>query len=293
MRIFDGHCDTLLKIYKKEPYDFSFEAAKTCNSFIQTFAYYHEEGAPFEFSQALEYFKNYIAEYTHARVIYTNFQMKKIIHDGGFGVLFALENCSALEDDIYNLLYLYNLGVRSITLTWNYENSFAHGALCSKGGLTRKGEELILLAEKLGILIDLSHLNRQSFFDVINFGHGKLYCSHSSCDALCSNPRNLTDKQIRALYLRGGIICVCPNPLFITSTPDADISDYALHLRHILDLTDGKGAAIGTDTDGTEYTCKHLKNTADLINLPEKLSSLGFENYEIQNIFLCNFDSFL
>ncbi len=293
MRIFDGHCDTLLKIFERCPYDFSFKIADNCESFIQTFAYYHEEGAPFELSQALDFFKNYIQKNSRAQVIYTDFQMHKIIQKGGFGALLALENCGALKEDIYNLLYLYNLGVRSITLTWNYENAFAHGALCSKGGLTKKGEALILLAEKLGILIDLSHLNRQSFFDVINFGHGKLYCSHSSCDAICPNPRNLTDEQIKALYLRGGIICVCPNPLFITGTPEANICDYALHLRHVLDLTDGKGVAIGTDTDGTEFTCNHLKTTADLLALPQKLSDLGFENYEIQNIFLCNFNSFL
>lgn len=275
------------------PHDFSFEEAQTCKSYIQTFAYYYEEGTDFDIVPALDFFKTHILENTRAEVIYTRFQMKKIMRSGGFGVLLALENCSALEEDIYNLLYLYNMGVRSITLTWNYENAFAHGALCSKGGLTNKGKELILLAEKLGILIDLSHLNRQSFFDVINFGHGKLYCSHSSCDALCPNPRNLTDEQIKALYSYGGIICVCPNPLFITGTPEAHISDYALHLRHVLDLTEGKGAAIGTDFDGTEFTCNHLKTTADLLALPQKLSCLGFKNYEIQNILLCNFDAFL
>ncbi len=291
MPLFDGHCDTILKLLENTTTDFSFSEAR--GGFIQTFAYYSEEKSPEKCINAINYFKNYIKDVTDFEIIYTNKQFHRIIRTGGCGAFLALENCGCLENDICSLLTLYNLGIRSIALTWNYENAFASGCSCNYGGLTDKGKDLILLAEKLGILIDLSHLNSKSFYDVINFGHGKVYCSHSSCHALCPHPRNLTDKQIKTLFEAGGIMCVCPNPLFLTGTKTASVSDFALHLKHAMNLTSGRGVAIGTDTDGTEFTALNLKTTADLLSLPGKLEAFGFNKFDIQNIFSFNFDAFL
>ena len=185
------------------------------------------------------------------------------------------------------------MGIRSITLTWNGSNAFAHGCMCPEGGLTKKGVDLISLAEKLGVLIDLSHLNRRSFYDVLNLEKGKVYASHSSSYAITPHPRNLTDGQICALYKRGGVVCACPNPPFITGGKRADFTDFSAHLRHISTLTDGLGAGIGTDTDGTQNYCNNLRTTADLLKFPLLLKTHGWENYEIQNIFSFNLGRFL
>ena len=128
---------------------------------------------------------------------------------------------------------------------------------------------------------------------MISFGHGKLFASHSSAYAINSHPRNLTDKQIKTLYECGGIICACPYPPFVNGTENACLDDFVRHLRHISRLTDGLGVALGSDTDGVKYSIPGLKTTADLIKFPEYLRQCDFGDYEIQNIFSCNFERFL
>ena len=291
MRICDAHCDTMKKMSQGMPYDFSFEDAASNDGFLQIFACFSEEdeNSPHQALYALQSFK----ENTEAEIIYTAKHALAVLKKGGFGAMLSLENCCCLGEDIENLYHFYNLGIRSITLTWNGENQFAHGSDCPAGGLTHKGRDLILLAEKLGVLIDLSHLNRQSFYDVISFGHGKLFASHSSSAAINPHPRNLTDRQIKTLYGCGGIICACPYPLFVNGKQHASPEEFIAHLRHISLLTDGLGVGLGSDTDGVKTTLTHLKTTSELINFPKYLKYCNFKNYEIQNIFSCNFEHFL
>jgi len=291
MRICDGHCDTMKKTVRGLSTDFSFEDASANDGFLQIFAYFSDDGenCPEEAIFTVQSFSTGIA----ADIVYTPGHALSILNNCGFGALLSLENCCCLGDDPDALYHFFNLGIRAISLTWNGENQFAHGALCTCGGLSQKGKDLILLAEKLGILIDVSHLNRQSFYDVIEFGHGKLFASHSSSYAINPHPRNLTDHQISALYHAGGIVCVCPYPIFINGSSSASKDEFAAHLRHISKLTDGAGVGIGTDTDGIKYTLSGLKTTKELLAFPEYLKQHDFDDYEIQNIFSCNFERFL
>ncbi len=295
MYIFDAHCDTMLKIYNGEPTDFSFDDAYSMGGFFQIFAYFSEECEKDDSLalQTLRSFTAYINNIKTAEIIYTPTQAKKVLEQGKTAVMLALENCSCLGDDPENLYKFYNMGIRSLTLTWNGDNAFAHGCMCKNGGLSKKGEGLVELAEKLGVLIDLSHLNFQSFEDVLRLGKGKVYASHSSAYDITPHPRNLTGSQITQLYRHGGVICACPNPPFITHEGKTGTDEFAAHIRHISLLTDGLGVGLGTDTDGIENHCKNLKTTADLVNLPLALEQSGMENYEIENFFSCNLGRFL
>ncbi|MDP4119022.1 MAG: membrane dipeptidase [Bacillota bacterium] len=296
MKICDAHCDTMLKISENIPYDFSFETASSLDGFIQIFACFTDDAEPAPFETAVRriaLFHNYISSRNDAEIAYTPTHAREIASKGKVASILALENCLCLEENYENLYSFYNMGIRAISLTWNEENAFAHGCNCNHGGLKPSGVKLIDLADKLGVLVDLSHLNEQSFDDVINLGKGKLFASHSSARALCDHPRNLTDKQIYSLYRAGGIICVCPNPPFISDTFPASKKEYAHHLRYISDLTEGLGVGIGSDTDGISICCDELKSTSDLVKFSTYLSELGFSNNEISNIFSCNFERFL
>lgn len=291
MRICDGHCDTIKKLSQGLPTDFSFKHASANDGFLQIFAHFSEDGetCPEEAFFTLQSFSTR----GMADIVYTPSHALSVLRNGGFGALLSLENSCCLGEDVESLYHFFNLGIRAISLTWNGENQFAHGADCPSGGLREKGKDLILLAEKLGILIDLSHLNSQSFYDVLSFGHGKLFASHSSSYAINPHPRNLTDKQITALYKAGGIVCVCPYPLFISGCPTASKEEFAAHLRHISNLTENLGIGIGTDTDGVKFSIPGLKTTEELLAFPHFLRTCDFTDYEIQNIFSCNFERFL
>ena len=291
MRICDGHCDTMKKLAAGLSTDFSFDTAAANDGFLQFFAYFSkdDETRP---DEALHTIKSF-SESVNADIIYTPRHAISVLNKGGFGAILSLENSCCLGNNIENLYHFYNLGVRAISLTWNGENQFAHGSDCPRGGLKNAGKDLILLAEKLGILIDLSHLNQTSFNDVISFGHGKLFASHSSSYAVNPHPRNLTDSQIEALYNCGGIVCVCPYPPFVNGTTNASVDEFVAHLRHISRFTEGMGIGLGSDMDGVKYSIPTLKTTEDMLKFPEYLRRCHFTDYEIQGIFSCNFELFL
>ncbi len=291
MHICDGHCDTMKKMAQGLPIDFSFEDAAKNDGFLQVFAYFSKDGETCP-EEALHTVQGFSSE-AKADIVYTPRHALSVLRTGGLGALLSLENSCCLGEDVEALYHFYNLGIRAISLTWNGENQFAHGADCPRGGLKKAGRDLISLADKLGILIDVSHLNEQSFFDVISFGHGKLFASHSSSYAINPHPRNLTDRQIKALYDCGGIICACPYPPFVNGSEEATCADFVQHLRHISHLTDGLGVALGSDMDGVKYSMPGLKTTRDIINFPQCLRQYNFSDYEIQNIFSCNFERFL
>ena len=294
MRMCDAHCDTMMKIDMGEKFDFSFEEAASCGGFLQIFACFTEDGekdAYFAAVRKIKNFTDFLKTKENCFLAYTPCAAKKITDSGGLAAVLSLENCACLGDEPENLYKFYNLGVRVITLTWNEANSFASGCH-EKGGLTKRGKELLKIAGKLGILVDVSHLNEQGFYEVLSEGGCKIFASHSSCAALENNSRNLTDLQILKIYSRGGIVCACPNPPFLNGKNEAEKSDFARHLRHILKLTDGMGAGIGSDCDGTAFCCNGLKTTGDYIGFSKFLKEKDFENYEIQNVFSCNFERF-
>ncbi len=294
MRMCDAHCDTMMKIDEGLTCDFSFETAAACGGFLQIFACFTEDGESDAYCAALRKinrFLDFIREKDNCCVAYTPCAAKRITEAGGLAAVLSLENCACLEDDPENIYKFYNLGVRCITLTWNGANSFAGGCL-ERGGLTKRGRDLLQIAGRLGILVDVSHLNEQSFYDVLSEGSCKVFASHSSCAEINDNPRNLTDLQILKIYSRGGIVCACPNPPFLNGSRKAKREEFAQHIRHIMRLTDGRGAGIGSDCDGTENCCEDLKTTADYLNFEKVLEENNFTKFEIQDIFSCNFGRF-
>lgn len=128
--------------------------------------------------------------------------------------LFGVEGGHMIENDLTKLDQLYAKGARYMTLTWNNSTSWASSAWdetiqpekLTQKGLTPFGKQVVQRMNQLGMLVDLSHVGVQTFWDAMNTTTKPVLVSHSNCHAICPVPRNLTDEQIKAIGKNGGVI---------------------------------------------------------------------------------------
>ncbi len=159
-------------------------------------------------------------------------ELLKAVNQKKIATLVGLEGGHQFEDDLGKLEALYNRGVRYITLTWNNSTPWAtsasdetnpEGAKNSEGkkGLTAKGKQIVQKMNSLGMLVDVSHVGEQTFWDVIATTTKPIIASHSSVYSLCPHKRNLKDDQIKAIAKNGGVIQINFNSGFIDPSVDA------------------------------------------------------------------------
>jgi len=177
------------------------------------------------------------------------------------GAILHFEGAGGIDKEFALLRLSYQLGLRSMGLCWSNVNKFATGALFDQKqedrGLTERGKELLLTAQKMGITIDTSHLNDPSFWDAIEITNKPINASHSNCRSICNVPRNLTDKQIIAIHEKHGTIGLNFGLKFLSeehkqakSSVELPLEVFKSHIDHIVNLTDINTVAIGTDFDG-------------------------------------------
>lgn len=139
--------------------------------------------------------------------------LQKVVHQGKLAAMFGVEGGHMIENDLNKLDSFYKRGARYMTLTWNNSNSWATSAYdesfttdLTHKGLTDFGKEVVKRMNKLGMLVDISHVGLQTFWDVINTSTKPVIASHSSVYTLCQHHRNLNDDQIKAIAKNGGVI---------------------------------------------------------------------------------------
>ena len=190
-------------------------------------------------------------------------------------VLFSIEGCDYIKNEV-ELEQLYNLGLRNILLVWNNENKFGSGNRSNKG-LTVLGEQFIRKAVSLGISIDLSHMNKNTFWDIIkllnnlkNDGYNvKALASHSNSYSLCSNKRNLDDLQIQAIgELSGKIGLVSYGPFINEKKFDLE-ENYLNHIKYIENIIGIDNVMIATD---------NMDFATDMFGVEEDISLLNHKN---------------
>lgn len=140
---------------------------------------------------------------------------------GLFSVFLGLENGSPLDDDINRVKYFYDKGVRYITLCHSLNNQICDSCAPKDkkwGGLSPFGKEVVAEMNRLGMLVDVSHVSDDTFYDVLEYSTRPVVATHSCCRALCDHPRNMTDDMIRALAEKGGVIQINFYPLFLDPT---------------------------------------------------------------------------
>ncbi|MBC8591624.1 dipeptidase [Wansuia hejianensis] len=198
--------------------------------------------------------------------------------------------------DKYNGIELlnqyYDLGIRVLSLTWNYSNELGEGAnriygdplkTESKGGLTNLGRQVIQEMNKIGMVLDVSHLAESTFWDVISTTDAPIIASHSGVYALKEHPRNLNDKQLFALKENGGVVAVVLCSEFLTNNEQAYISDFVDHIDYIVKLIGVDHVGIGSDFDGSRIPID-LKDSSQIYKITQELLRREYGEKDIEKI---------
>ncbi len=216
---------------------------------------------------------------------------------GKIAALMGIEGGHAIEDSVRSLRDFYALGVRYMTLTHTNTNGWADSAgdiadtkVQHHNGLTPQGKAIIAEMNRLGMIIDTSHVADKTFWDALETSNAPIFASHSSCRALASVPRNMTDEMITALGKKGGVIQINFNCGFLSVTapggkPSATLADVVAHIDHAVKLAGISSVGIGTDYDGVTCTPTGLEDVSKLPNLTRALLEKGYSADDIRKLY--------
>lgn len=219
-----------------------------------------------------------------ARLVTTAAEIRECHQSGEVAVLLNIEGAEALQGELALLRMYYRLGVRVLQPVWNHRNEAADGSLeeGTRGGLTQFGRDLVREMNRLGMVIDLSHITAPGFFDVLELSEHPVVFTHGNCRALHEHRRNLTDEQIRALAARGGVFGISLCGPFVGDGP-VDYKRMADHVEHVIQLVGPDYVAYGTDFDGCPPVIG-LENVTLLPNLTAELLARGYQEADLAKI---------
>ncbi len=218
----------------------------------------------------------------------------RITGEGKLCGLIGIEGGTAIGDDAEKVTEYYDLGVRYIGLTWNNSNLIASSAKDEtergkKGGLTEFGTAVIRKMNETGMLVDVSHLGENSFWDVMAISTDPVIASHSNCYSINPHYRNLTDEQIKAIAEKGGYIGINFYDKFLVKSGGADIGDIVRHIDHIRDLVGVDYIGIGADFDGGITPPSGLEDVTKYPELTTALLQNGYSKEDVVKILGGNF----
>lgn len=211
-------------------------------------------------------------------------------YNGQKSIMLGIENGLALEGDISNVQHFADRGVVYITLCHNGDNDICDSARGSNthNGVSEFGAKVIGEMNRLGVMVDLSHAAEKSFWDAMDISSTPIVCSHSSCRALCDHPRNLTDRQMKALADKGGVCQITIYHGFLRSEGEATVRDVLEHLDHAVHIMGIDHVGIGTDFDG-DGGVRGMASSADFVNFTRMLMAKRYSEQDIQAILGGNF----
>jgi len=183
-----------------------------------------------------------------------------------FGIL-SLEGGEPIRE-LEDIDYLKSLGILMIAPTWNYKNKLACGVLERKDtGLTDFGKKAVLRMNKLGVLIDVSHLSEKSFWDICKISKKPICASHSNSKTIKDNPRNLTDEQFVKIRDMNGCVGINFYPPFLGDSIHSIID----HINHFLSLGGENNIGIGSDFDGVDSLPLGISGCQDMERIIKSL----------------------
>lgn len=288
----DMHCDTATEIFDKglSLYDnnlhIDLKRLGAAGVGVQFFAVWiSPDYADNSFSRAvsvIDYFKEECAKYKEkVLIVKTATDFHKI--DERIKAVIAIEGGEALEGETKNLQKLYNMGVRLMTLTWNGRNALGEGAMSGNSGLTAFGRRVVAEMNRLGMIIDVSHLSEAGFWDVAEHSKAPFAASHSNAKAVCNHPRNLTDEQIKHLIKINGFIGINLYPPFLTDSK-ANLDSIYAHIDHCLSLGAHDVLGFGTDFDGIDQTPCEIAGVQDMYKITDFLLKKGLTERVLRKI---------
>lgn len=298
MKIIDLHCDTIAKLHQDgnvklscNSFAVDIEKLKTGESLAQFFALFIDQA---KVDDPLLAAKNLLALFyremdeSRAKIcLAKNDADLSINHsENKISAFLTIEEGGVLQGKIENLLDFYQLGVRLITLTWNYPNEIGypnHHYQYRDFGLTGFGRECVAKMNALGMIVDVSHLSDRGFYDVAKISVKPFVASHSNSRAVCAHSRNLTDDMIKILAEKGGVMGLNFAAHFLGEGDLGKIDDMMHHLKHIYRIGGIDVIALGTDFDGIS-TAVEIGDFSQMQRLVEALRCAGFNETEIEKI---------
>ncbi|NHN28302.1 membrane dipeptidase [Paenibacillus sp. S3N08] len=209
----------------------------------------------------------------YMKLIKNQADLNLVINGHERGALLTLEGAAAIQGNSLYTHTLYHLGVRMIGITWNYANWAADGVLEPRqGGFSLKGKNFVKECNKLGILLDVSHLSERAFWDLAETSSQPFVASHSNAKAICAHPRNLDDDQIRAIIEKDGRIGITFVPFFVGEPHNETIEQLLKHIEHICALGGQKQIVLGSDFDGIDERIPGLEHAGQFGGLVQHLS---------------------
>jgi membrane dipeptidase len=219
------------------------------------------------------------------------------VRSGNIAFILHFEGGAPLQGSIHQLRNFYRLGLRSMQLTWNFRNELGDGVWenRTKGGLTRFGVEVIKEMNRLGMVVDLAHINREGFFQALDAAEAPLIVSHANACGMLENPRNLDDEQIKAIAKQKGLVGILALPERVVRK-GAALDDLLKHLDYMANLVGVEHVALGLDFvkyDGPRTlkdrhhplhkpeVVKDLEEVEDLPKLVDGLIPRGYKENEI------------
>lgn len=306
--ICDLHCDTLLRLAKgqslaedSEKGHLDLPKLKRGGINVQVFACwispkYLSHQANNKLLKLIDLFYQEIDKNSNEISLATGLEeIQRITTSGKIAAILAIEggHSLALEGNLANLRNFYRLGVRILTLTWNNSNEIGTAAAdkrIRKFGLTPFGQEVIREMNRLGMIIDLSHVSEKTFWNVMKITRKPVIASHSCVKALNEHFRNLSDKQICALAKSGGLIGInfCPGFLSRNRRP-SDVESVVEQIDYIKNLVGIDYVAIGSDFDGISKVPRELEDASKIPNLIKTLQKRKYAEEEINKVLAENF----
>lgn len=214
--------------------------------------------------------------------------------------LMTLEGMCFIQDDPEPILdWMYEQGIRIGSLTWNDENALSTGIAGNPlRGLTDLGKRAIKHMNSLKMIVDVSHTNEKSFWDIMDTSTKPVMATHSNARALSQVDRNLSDQQIKAIALKGGLIGLVSASRFISLNPDeqtaASLAKHALYIKNLVGIDH---LCIGFDymdfLSGYQRNGLDLNDASESQNFVLALNEAGFSPEELEKICWGNITSFL
>lgn len=298
--VFDLHCDTAVELYRRDrslvKNDLQIDLARAgkLREYRQVFSFccvYGSAGAPMQEKEAEALFQNSMKRFVsdlercEDRISLRPDKDSRTNH--GAVALLSLEGPEAIGCDPGRLEELAGLGFCMTTLTWNYRNALA-GSCMTGEGLTDRGRAFVREAQRLGIVLDVSHLSDQAFWELIELTQAPLVASHSNSRACCAHVRNLTDEQFRAIRDVGGLVGMNLYVPFLRESGQATFDDVCRHLEHWLSLGGEKTVSLGGDLDGCDVLPERFVGVDDYNRLGDYLIEHGFGANLVTDLFFRN-----
>ncbi len=211
--------------------------------------------------------------------------LKQLKKEGRKAIFMGIENGSGIGKDIQNIRKFADMGVSYITLSHNGNNDICDSAIGNSehNGLSNFGKEVIKEMNRLGILIDISHASEKTAFDVLQISDKPIIASHSSAKALRRHPRNISDKLLKAIAEKGGVVQICLYTYFLRNDKNATVKDAVNHIDHIVKVAGIDHVGIGSDFDGGGGL-KGLNSANELPQITIELLRRGYIEEDIAKI---------